>query len=155
MVQVFPCQLIPLVHRLFMSIDITERSGLSLAAIFTVLLSLISPTQVLAADRAFTPYLGYRVGGEFEDFTTGNRLKLEESDSYGFAFGWGEQDRYEIFFSQQPSSLSATSEVSSSVLFDVDVINIMFAGKKHSTRKSAPISPAWWASPGSIRISPA
>ena len=81
------------------------------------------------ADNTFTPFTGYRVGGEFEDFDTGNRLKLEESETYGFAFGWGEQDRYEVSYSQQLSELSASSQVSSGVLFDVDVINIMFAGK--------------------------
>jgi len=103
-------------------------SKFTVVAFAAVLFSIFS-APAPAVDKTFTPYVGYRVGGEFKDFTTGNRLKLGESDSYGFAFGWGEQDKYEVFYSEQASSLSATSRVSSSVLFDVDVINIMFTGK--------------------------
>jgi hypothetical protein len=94
------------------------------------------PLAASANDLRITPYLGYRVGGEFKDFTTGTRLKLDEGDSYGLIVGWGEEDIYEVLYSQQPSKLNASGPVSSGSLFDVNVTNIMFHSKNVLDRES-------------------
>ena len=94
-----------------------------------LLLLLLLPGAVIADELRVTPYLGYRVGGEFEDFATGARLKLKEGDAYGLVVSWGPDATYELLYSRQETELTASQAVSPSVLFDVDVTNIMFSGR--------------------------
>lgn len=110
-----------------------EKSTLFRPSIlFTMFLlpSLLLPAAVNAEEFQITPYLGYRIGGEFEHFATGTTLKLDEGDAYGIIFGKAAEDSLEFIYSVQPTKLNARGPVKSSELFDVDVINIMVASKK-------------------------
>ena len=91
--------------------------------------ALLIPAVVNADELRITPYLGYRVGGEFNDFATGTTLKLDEGESYGFIVSKGDDSDLEFLYSLQPSKLNARGPVTSTQLFDVDVTNIMVAGK--------------------------
>jgi opacity protein-like surface antigen len=84
----------------------------------------------------FTPFLGYRVGGEFEDADTGTKLDLDEAESYGFIFSKGDEDALEFSYSLQPTRLNASGRVTAAELFDVDVMNLMVAGKNILNRES-------------------
>jgi opacity protein-like surface antigen len=103
---------------------------------------LLSPAIVNAQENAvadkfrLTPFLGYRVGGEFEDATTGTTLDLDEAQSYGLIISAGDQDALEFSISVQPTKLNASGEVSSADLFDVDVMNFMVGGKNILNRES-------------------
>ena len=90
---------------------------------------LLLPGAVIADELRVTPYLGYRVGGEFEDFATSTRLKLKEGDAYGLIVSWGQDATFELLYSKQETELTASQSVSPSVLFDVDVTNILFSGR--------------------------
>jgi hypothetical protein len=92
--------------------------------------TLLLPTAVNAEEFQITPYLGYRIGGEFEHYATGTTLKLDEGDAYGIIFGKAGEDSLEFIYSVQPTKLNARGPVTSSELFDVDIINIMVASKK-------------------------
>jgi hypothetical protein len=103
---------------------------------------LLLPAAVNAQEKAaadqirITPFLGYRVGGEFEDANTGTTLDLKEDQSYGLIFSKGAEDALEFSISRQPTKLEASGEVSSADLFDVDVFNYMVGGKKILNRES-------------------
>ena len=97
---------------------------------------LLVPAVASAEGFRFTPYLGYRVGGSFEDAATGSTLDLDESESYGFIVGKDADDAYEFSFTLQPTKLSGGNAVSSDRLFDVDVMNFMVAGKKVLDRET-------------------
>ncbi len=106
----------------------TKRIKTKLFVTVAVILLLL-PGAAIAEELRVTPYLGYRVGGEFEDFATSNRLKLKEGDAYGLIVSWGQDATYELLLSRQETELTASQTVAPSVLFDVDVTNILFSGR--------------------------
>ena len=71
---------------------------------------LLLPGVVNAQEKAaldqirITPFLGYRVGGEFED-VFGTTLELDEAQSYGLIFSKGAADALEFSISVQPTNL--------------------------------------------------
>lgn len=93
---------------------------------------LLIANSVSAEGLSVTGYLGYRVGGEFEDAITGTTLKLAESESYGLIVGQdnGSSTQYEFLFSRQPTSLTAGGPVTTGVLVDIDVENYLIAVKR-------------------------
>ena len=103
---------------------------------------LLLPGAVNAQEKAaldqfrITPFLGYRWGGEFNDFDSRTTLDLDQSQSYGLIFSKGAADALEFSVSVQPTSLSASGSVPSTELFDVDVYNYMVGGKKILNRES-------------------
>jgi hypothetical protein len=70
-----------------------------------------------------TPFLGYRIGGDFEDASSSSVFELTEEVSYGIIFDKtlksGQQ--IEFFYSKQPSSLVTGDTFTTNVVFDVDV----------------------------------
>ena len=97
---------------------------------------LLVPAPASAEGFRFTPYLGYRVGGDFEDAVTGSRLDLDESESYGFVVSSDADDALEFSYTLQPTKLSGGNGVGSVQLFDVDVMNFMVAGKNILNRET-------------------
>lgn len=93
---------------------------------------LLIANSVSAEGLSVTGYLGYRVGGEFEDAITGTTLKLAESESYGLIVGQdnGSSTQYEFLFSRQPTSLTAGGLFTPGVLVDIDVENYLIAVKR-------------------------
>jgi opacity protein-like surface antigen len=109
----------------------------SLLLPFLLLPAAASAEEKAALDQVrITPFLGYRAGGEFEDANTGSTLDLDEEQSYGLIFSKGAEDALEFSISVQPTKLNANGEVSSTDLFDVDVINYMVSGKNILNRES-------------------
>jgi len=91
-----------------------------------------NPLPIRADDgtMTITPYIGYRDGGEFNDETTDTRLDIDESESFGLIVGWDVNGgQLEVSYSRQASELTTSKSVSDDVLVDVDVHNLMFAGK--------------------------
>jgi hypothetical protein len=70
-----------------------------------------------------TPFVGYRAGGEFEDFLLGTDLEINQSSSYGLILdiplGGGSQ--LEILWSRQSTELDAGGPLVSQPLFDIDI----------------------------------
>jgi opacity protein-like surface antigen len=105
---------------------------------YALLPFLIIPTGAVAEGLMITPYLGYRVGGDFSDFNTNVELELAESESYGLIIGKdnGTSDQLEFIYSLQPTKVTANGPFSPGVLGDVDVENFLIAGKKILNRDS-------------------
>jgi len=98
----------------------------------------VFPTGAVAEGLMITPYLGYRVGGNFTDIATGLELELVESDSYGLIIGRdnGTNNQLEFIYSLQSTQLEASGIVSPVVLVDVDVENFLVAGKRIMNKDS-------------------
>ncbi len=58
----------------------TKLIGLLL---FCILLITGSTAQAFSRKVDITPFIGFRAGGSFENFETGNSLRLDDSGSYG------------------------------------------------------------------------
>ncbi len=105
--------------------------------LYALLPFFVIPTGAVAEGLMITPYLGYRVGGDFTDISSGIELELAESESYGLIIGRdnGTSNQMEFIYSVQPTKLTATGAVSFP-LVDVDVENFLFAGKKILNKES-------------------
>jgi hypothetical protein len=109
--------------------QILPRFGLLLLASILLLANLL-PLRADDGTTIITPYIGYRGGGEFNDEVTDTRLDIDESGSFGLIVGWEVKGgQVEVSYSLQSSELTTNDSVSADVLVDVDVHNLMFAGK--------------------------
>jgi len=115
-----------------------KKAGLRIFLRYVLLPFIFVPSVVVAEDLMFTPYLGYRVGGDFSDVSTDVELELEESESYGIIIGKGSDsgDAYEFIYSLQPTRLKASGPSTSGVLGDVDVENFLISGKRTLNKES-------------------
>jgi hypothetical protein len=97
----------------------------------------LMPAPVSAEGIEITPFVGYQVGGEFEDFTTGSTLKLSEESTIGIVFDktMAKGSILEFFYSKQESSLRAADSGSPDPLFDVDVEYLHVGGKHYLSRE--------------------
>jgi len=57
-----------------------------------------------------TPFAGYGLGGEFEEYSTDTKLTVAEEPVYGLTVDWpaGASTQYEFFFSQQQTGLNSS-----------------------------------------------
>lgn len=77
-----------------------------------------------------TPVVGYRFGGNFEDEATGKDLDVDQSETLGLIVGWDVgQGQFEVSYTRQSSDLDPDGTVSPDVEVDVDITNLMVAGK--------------------------
>jgi len=106
--------------------------------LYALLPFILIPTGAVAEGLMITPYVGYRVGGDFTDINTDAELELADSESYGLIIGKdnGTSDQTEFIYSIQPTKLRASGPVTSGVLVDLDVENYMLAGKKILNKES-------------------
>jgi hypothetical protein len=83
-------------------------------------------------DIVLTPYWGYRTGGSFEDWFTGAKVDVEESQSYGLIIGKdnGAKTHFEFIYGIQPTKLEASKFADPKLSTDIDIENFMLAGKK-------------------------
>lgn len=107
-----------------------KRVGVVQVLAYVLLLG--NPLTINADSGNFTitPYAGYRDGGDFEDTVSETELDIDESDTLGLIFSWEVKDgQLEISYSQQETELTGSSSASPDALVDVDVNNLLFAGK--------------------------
>lgn len=113
-----------------MFISIVKHVGV-IQALACILL-FANPLSVNADSKnlTITPYVGYRDGGDFKDAVSDTKLDIDENDTHGLIFGWEVKDgQLEISYSRQASELTGRSSASPGALVDVDVTNLLFAGK--------------------------
>jgi len=101
--------------------------------LFICLLLIQTPAPTLAEGFQITPFLGYRVGGDFEDGVTGAELSLSEEETYGIIIGrdTAPGQQAEFFYSFQPSRLTAGGIFTPGVLADVDVEYFHIGGRQY------------------------
>jgi hypothetical protein len=93
-------------------------------------LSLCAPSEGTALSLEVTPSIGYRLGGEFEDETTGETVDLDEAPSYGLilSLNLDENSQFELLWSHQETSLEDDALFSGDTILDLDVDYIHFGG---------------------------
>ena len=94
----------------------------------SLVLALISPA--LHAEIEITPFTGSRISGEFTDVASGVTLEVDDSSTRGFAFEVDYESgvQTQFLYSRQSSALRADSNLSSNLLFDIDVEYMHFGG---------------------------
>ncbi len=81
------------------------------------------------AETNVSVFAGYRYGGEFEVVTTGERLKVDEGESFGisFSFPYTKNTKMELVFSHQESRL-LNDNAPADVLIDLDIDYLHYGG---------------------------
>ncbi|MFC1766417.1 outer membrane beta-barrel protein [Planctomycetota bacterium] len=78
-----------------------------------VLMIFTSVVSANITDRTveITPFAGYGFGGEFKEYTTDTKLKVDDEPVYGFTVDWeaAETTQYEFFFSHQATGLDKSN----------------------------------------------
>ena len=117
-----------------MSIRCLKLSALKACLLYGLLPFLVMPGVALAeeGDIVITPYWGYRTGGGFEDWYTGAKVDVDESQSYGLIIGKdnGAKTHFEFIYGIQPTKLEASRFADPALSTDIDIENFMLAGKK-------------------------
>jgi opacity protein-like surface antigen len=100
-----------------------------------------------------TPFVGYRMGGDFDlSGTTRNQVDLEDHNSFGLAVNLFQDNTasYELFYSRQESSLDSNSPLSP---FDLNV-EYLHLGGTLLVSEELPLSPYIVGGLGLTRFSP-
>ena len=95
-----------------------------------LLLSLPAAAQESNFGFEITPYIGYRIGGEFDNDEGGTNLDLDESSSYGLIFNWPSKGNteWEIFLSRQRAELDVAGLFINQPVIDLDIDYIQLGG---------------------------
>ena len=74
-----------------------------------------------------TPFIGYGIGGQFEETVTDTTLELDESPLYGLILNLEapQGGHYELFCSRQETTLTSGGIGTDSALFDMNIIPII------------------------------
>ena len=127
------------------------------------MLSIFSCSLLLAlhpysyAETNVSVFAGYHAGGEFEDVNTGQRLKLDDDESYGISMSlpYSQNTKLEFVLSHQESRLlndSAPAEV----LIDLDIDYLHVGGCiPGPVHKPSPISSGHWVRRIIVRVAEA
>jgi opacity protein-like surface antigen len=96
-----------------------------------LLLSALLPVEA-EAERGWeiTPYIGYHVGGGFEDNTTGAGLDVKEGGSFGLIVDLPDtaETRYELFYGFQRTQVTGGGTFGKDPLFDLDIHYLHLGG---------------------------
>lgn len=92
---------------------------------------LLLAAPVPGATFELTPLVGFRIGGSFQDETSGQDLELDEAATYGFLLGFplDDQSVVEVELVHYRTELESGDLFSSEPLFELDVDSIMAGGR--------------------------
>jgi opacity protein-like surface antigen len=117
-------------------------------------------TSVAYADSSaygvqVTPFAGYRFGGEFEDKDSGETFELDDDSSYGLSinFPYTDLTEWEIYYSQQSTSVDAAGFSVTDNRFDLDIDYLQIGGTYLFEETPAAV-PYFVATVGITRIDP-
>jgi hypothetical protein len=113
-----------------LGIDGRHRSGDLRPLVFAALFLLIPATARAERGLEITPFAGYAIGGGFEDNTTGTRLDVPSTGSFGLILGLREthETQYELFYSFQRTELKNGAISGGAPLFDMDIHYLHLGG---------------------------
>jgi opacity protein-like surface antigen len=114
--------------------------------------TLLSP-QLLAEGTEISVFSGYRTGGDLENADTGNKVSLDETNSYGIIIGmdYGPEHVMEFLYSFQQTDIK-DGNVPGQTLLNVDVEYFQIGGSQIWTDKK--IDKFFGATLGAIHLSP-
>lgn len=89
-------------------------------------IALLGASQALAADKPqrveLTPFVGFRVGGKWDDLDSGQRYEIKESPSYGLTFNWNLDPgrQIEFLYSVQKTDVTPAEAFNGQSKIDLD-----------------------------------
>jgi hypothetical protein len=118
-------------------------------------LAAVAKAEDSACRIQLTPFAGYRFGGEFEDRETGETFELDDDTSYGLIFNYPYTDytEWELYYSQQSTSVDAAGFTDTENRFDLDV-NYLQIGGTYLFEESRMAVPYFVATVGLANIDP-
>jgi len=118
-----------------------------------IIFALTSP-QTMAEGAEINIFSGYRSGGDLENATTGNKVSLDETDSYGIiiAKDYGPEHVMEFLYSHQNTDLSDANATPSTKLLNVDVEYFQIGGSQIWVEEK--IDKFFGATAGAIHLNP-
>lgn len=102
-----------------------------------------------------TPFAGYRFGGEFEDKETDETFELDDDASFGLIFNYPYTDytEWELYYSQQSTSVDAAGFAITDDRFDLDIDYLQIGGTYLFEQTSLAV-PYFVATVGVTKIDP-
>jgi len=90
----------------------------------------VASAENTAIGLQITPFAGYRFGGEFEEKDSGDTFDLDDNSSYGLIvnFPYSDYTEWEIYYSQQSTSVDAAGFANTDQRFDLDVDYLQIGG---------------------------
>jgi opacity protein-like surface antigen len=103
-----------------------------LLPVLAILLSPVLLPEGAAAEPVWeiTPFLGYHIGGGFEDNTTGVGLDADEGAAFGLIVGYPQttDSRYELFYGFQRTRLVSEGTFGGEPVLDLDIHYLHIGG---------------------------
>ena len=121
-------------------------------------LCLLAALPARAAERPYryqiTPFVGYRIGGDFEDKNSDAELEVDESSSYGLILNFpaDAKTEWEIYVSRQPTELKTGGLFVGRPVLDLDVDYYQLGGTYLGDGKN--LLPFFVATVGASRFNP-
>jgi hypothetical protein len=102
---------------------LTYRKNPGILLLLALLPLFLFASPAVAEGFQITPFLGYRIGGDFEDANSSSVYELTEEGTYGIIFDktLKSGNQIEFFYSKQPSRLVTGDTFITNTVFDVDV----------------------------------
>jgi len=102
-----------------------------------------------------TPFAGYRFGGEFEEEDSDETFELDDASSFGLIinFPYTSYTEWEIYYSQQSTSVDAAGFQNTDDRFDLDVDYLQIGGT-YLFEQTGPALPYFVATIGATNIDP-
>ncbi len=112
------------------ALRIPARRILAICSLVLASSFLLSGKARAAMGLEITPYAGYRVGGSFEDNTTGSNLDVKEGGSFGLILDLaeGEDAQYELLYGIQRTKVIGGGTFGGKTLFDLDIHYLHIGG---------------------------
>lgn len=100
-------------------------------AVAFLLSSILLPAEA-GAGRGWeiTPYVGYAIGGGFEDNSTGTRLDIRDGGNFGLILDLSDtpETQYELFYGFQRTKVDSGGTFGGDPLFDLDIHYLHLGG---------------------------
>ena len=102
-----------------------------LLAIAFLLSSVLLPGEAGAGwGWEITPYVGYAIGGSFEDNSTGTKLDIRDGGNFGLVLDLSDtpETQYELFYGFQRTKVTGGGTLVGDPLFDLDIHYLHLGG---------------------------
>lgn len=134
--------------------DTQMNQNLNMKKTLVFLIFTFISSQSIADVTEVSIFSGYRAGGELENASTGNKVSLDETDSYGIIIGsdYGPEHVMEFLYSFQNTDLYDTNTTPQTKLQNVDVEYFQVGGSQIWVEEK--VDKFFGATLGAIHLSP-
>ena len=108
----------------------TLRHIVPFAGVATILFATSAMAQSPASKFEITPFVGYRIGGDFNEQDGDGRVELNESSTEGITFNIkaNENGQYELLYVRQRTDANILGFLPNDSLIDIEAEHLQFGG---------------------------